>query len=192
MITQILHHQTRRINMEFQKLIEERRTIRKYSPEGKITKDELLTIIRAAQEAPSWKNSQTGRYYCVMSEEMVEKVSRECLPEMNQAKAKNASLIVTTFVHNHAGFQKDGTPDNELGNGWGCYDLGLQNENLILKAKELGYGTLIMGLRAGDKLREILSIPETETVVAVIAIGKAAEEPARPKRKDVEDIVRFY
>ena len=158
--------------MEFQKLIEERRTIRKYSPESRITKEDLLAVIRAAQEAPSWKNSQTGRYYCVMSEEMVEKVSRECLPEMNQAKAENASLIVTTFVHNHAGFQKDGTPDNELGNGWGCYDLGLQNENLILK--------------------EILSIPETETVMAVIAIGKAAEEPARPKRKDVEDIVRFY
>ena len=170
--------------MEFQKLIEARRTIRKYSPESRITKEDLLAVIRAAQEAPSWKNSQT--------EEMVEKVSRECLPEMNQAKAENASLIVTTFVHNHAGFQKDGTPDNELGNGWGCYDLGLQNENLILKAKELGYGTLIMGLRAGDKLREILSIPETETVMAVIAIGKAAEEPARPKRKDVEDIVRFY
>ena len=178
--------------MEFQKLIEERRTIRKYSPEGRITKDELLTIIRAAQEAPSWKNSQTGRYYCVTSEDMAEKVAKECLPEMNQAKAENASLIVTTFVHSHSGFQKDGTPDNELGNGWGCYDLGLQNENLILKAKELGYGTLIMGLRAGDKLRELLSIPETETVVAVIAIGKAAEEPARPKRKDVEDIVRFY
>ena len=178
--------------MEFQKLIEERRTIRKYRPESRITKEDLLAVIRAAQEAPSWKNSQTGRYYCVMSEEMVEKVSRECLPEMNQAKAENGSLIVTTFVHNHAGFQKDGTPDNELGNGWGCYDLGLQNEILILKAKELGYGTLIMGLRAGDKLREILSIPETETVVAVIAIGKAAEEPARPKRKDVEDIVKFF
>ena len=89
--------------MEFQKLIEERRTIRKYSPESRITKEDLLAVIRAAQEAPSWKNSQTGRYYCVMSEEMVEKVSRECLPEMNQAKAKNASLIVTTFVHNHAG-----------------------------------------------------------------------------------------
>ena len=112
--------------MEFQKLIEERRTIRKYSPESRITKEDLLAVIRAAQEAPSWKNSQTGRYYCVMSEEMVEKVSRECLPEMNQAKAENASLIVTTFVHNHAGFQKDGTPDNELGNGWGCYDLGLR------------------------------------------------------------------
>ena len=73
-----------------------------------------------------------------------------------------------------------------------CWVAVSLNENLILKAKELGYGTLIMGLRAGDKLREILSIPETETVMAVIAIGKAAEEPARPKRKDVEDIVRFY
>lgn len=48
------------------------------------------------------------------------------------------------------------------------------------------------GTSCRDKLREILSIPETETVMAVIAIGKAAEEPARPKRKDVEDIVRFY
>ena len=74
----------------------------------------------------------------------------------------------------------------------GSFSSWVLPENLILKAKELGYGTLIMGLRAGDKLREILSIPETETVMAVIAIGKAAEEPARPKRKDVEDIVRFY
>ena len=39
---------------------------------------------------------------------------------------------------------------------------------------------------------QTVSIPETETVVAVIAIGKAAEEPARPKRKDVEDIVKFF
>ena len=57
---------------------------------------------------------------------------------------------------------------------------------------ETAGAAMIMGLRSGDKLREILSIPETETVMAVIAIGKAAEEPARPKRKDVEDIVRFY
>ena len=178
--------------MEFQKLIEERRTIRKYSPEGKITKDELLTIIRAAQEAPSWKNSQTGRYYCVTSEDMVEKISKECLPEMNQPKAENAALIITTFVQNRSGFQKDGTPDNELGNGWGCYDLGLQNENLILKARELGYGTLIMGLREADKLREILDIPDTETIVAVIAVGKADESPNRPPRKELDEIARFF
>ena len=178
--------------MEFQKLMEQRRTIRKYSAEGRITKEDILTLIQAAQEAPSWKNSQTGRYYCVTSEDMVNRIRKECLPELNFAKTENTSFIITTFVHDHSGFQKDGTADNELGNGWGCYDLGLQNENLILKAEELGYGTLIMGLRDADKIREVLAIPETETVVAVIAVGRAAEEPARPRRKDVQDIVKFY
>ena len=178
--------------MEFQKLIEERRTIRKYSPESRITKEDLLAVIRAAQEAPSWKNSQTGRYYCVMSEEMVEKVSRECLPEMNQAKAENASLIVTTFVHNHAGFQKDGTPDNELGNGWGYYDLGLHDENFILRARELGLDTLIMGIRNEKAIREALSIPENELLGAVIAVGYRAINPDKPKRKTVNDILKLF
>ena len=102
--------------MKIQKLIEKRRTVRKYA-EG--------------------KNSQTGRYYCIMDEKDITRFRQECLPEMNAGKCENAVLIISTFVHNRAGFQKDGIADNELGNGWGCYDLGLQNENLILKAEEL-------------------------------------------------------
>ena len=110
---------------------------------------------------------------------------------MNAGKCENAVLIISTFVHDRAGFQKDGTADNELGNGWGCYDLGLQNENLVLKAAELGYGSLIMGIRDADKIREFLEIPQEETVVAVIAVGVPGEQPDRPKRKEVEEIVKF-
>ena len=51
--------------MEFQKLIEVRRSIRKYATDKKVTKEELMEMIGAAQEAPSWKNTETGRYYCV-------------------------------------------------------------------------------------------------------------------------------
>lgn len=178
--------------MEFQELIEKRRSIRKYSTDSKVSRDDILTIIKAAQEAPSWKNSQTGRYYCILSEDMTERFREECLPELNRTKSQNAALIVTTFVRDRAGFQKDGSPDNELGNGWGCYDLGLQNENLILKASELGYSTLIMGIRDADNIRKLLDIPQEEIIVAVIAVGKAAEEPARPKRREIEEIVRFY
>ena len=178
--------------MEFQELIEKRRSIRKYSTDGKVSRDDILTVIKAAQEAPSWKNSQIGRYYCILSEDMTERFREECLPELNRTKSQNAALIVTTFVRDRAGFQKDGSPDNELGNGWGCYDLGLQNENLILKASELGYSTLIMGIRDADNIRKLLDIPQEEIIVAVIAVGKAAEEPARPKRREIEEIVRFY
>lgn len=177
--------------MEFQKVLETRRTVRKYS-DG-VTREQMEELLRAAQEAPSWKNSQTGRYYCVLSEETVDKIRMECLPDAgNAGKSEHAALIITTFVHDRAGFQKDGSADNELGNGWGCYDLGLQNENLILKATDLGLSTLIMGLREADRLREILNIPETETIVSVIAIGKAAEEPIRPHRKPIEEIAKFF
>ena len=162
--------------MEFQNLIEKRRSVRKYVERNTVTKDEILSMIKAAQEA---------------DEKNVEQFRRECLPEMNAGKCENAVLLVSTFVHNRAGFQKDGTADNEIGNGWGCYDLGLQNENLILKAEELGYGTLIMGIRDADKIREFCSVPETETVVGVIAVGVPGEEPGRPKRKDTEEIVKF-
>lgn len=179
--------------MEFQKLIENRRTVRKYSADSKVTEEQIEELIHAAQEAPSWKNSQTGRYYCVMSDDLTEKIRQNCLPGANNAvKSEHAALIVTAFVHNRAGFQPDGMPDNELGNGWGCYDLGLQNENLVLKAAEMGLGTLIMGIRDADKIRELLEIPETETIVSVIAVGVPAEEPARPKRRELDTISKFF
>ena len=179
--------------MEFQTLIENRRSVRKYSSHTNITKEQIQQLVQVALEAPSWKNTETGRYYCVLSEEIVNKIRENCLPgARNAEKSEHAALIVTTFVHNRAGFQTDGTPDNELGNGWGCYDLGLQNANLILKATDLGLSTLIMGLREADKLREILSIPETETIAAVIAVGKAAEEPTRKPRKSLGEITKFF
>lgn len=179
--------------MEFQTLIENRRSVRKYSSHTNVTKEQIQQLVQAALEAPSWKNTETGRYYCVLSEDMSQKLRKECLCYANNdVKTEHAALIVTTFVHNRAGFQTDGTPDNEIGNGWGCYDLGLQNENLILKATELGLSTLIMGLRDGDKIREMLSIPESETIVSVIAVGKADEEPSRPRRRELEDVLKFF
>ena len=66
--------------MEFQKLIKKRRSVRKYSAGHTIPKEDILEMIRAAQEAPSWKNSQTGRYYCLLSEEMTQQFRTDCLP----------------------------------------------------------------------------------------------------------------
>ncbi len=179
--------------MEFQKVIESRRSMRKYNPEKKVSEEMIRELIDAAIQAPSWKNSQTARYYCVLSEKMLETVKRECLPEFNQRNCKDASaIIVTAYKMNKAGFEADHeTPTNELGNGWGIYDLGLHNENLILKAADLGLATLIMGIRNVDKLRELLNIPEEQQIVSVISVGYPADEPKRPVRKSIDDIAVF-
>lgn len=176
--------------MEFQLLIESRRSIRSYGPQRMVTKEQLKEIVGAAIQAPSWKNDQTARYYCIIDEKMHDEFLDNCLPEMNAKSAKNAALVVTSFVSNITGFsKKTGEPDNECGNSWGYYGLGLHNEIFILKAKELGLDTLIMGLRDSEKIRTIIDIPENEIIVSAIALGYATKESIKPKRKEVEDIL---
>lgn len=179
--------------MNLNEAIEARRSIRAYKADTTIEKSVVLDIIRTAQFAPSWKNSQTARYYVVMTSEKLAEVKKNCLPEFNQKNSGNAPvLIVTAFEKNHAGFNTEGIPDNELGNEWGAYDLGLQNMLLMLKAKEYGLDTLVMGIRNADALRAELSIPDSQEVVSVIALGYRDIEPAMPKRKDIDDITMIF
>ena len=178
--------------MELQKVIETRRSVRKYDASRKVTKEQISEIVQAAIQAPSWKNSQTARYHAVLSDELTKTMLNDCLPEFNAKNSEGAALVVTTFVANRAGFNREGQPDNEVGNGWGFYDLGLHNENFVLKAKEIGLDTLIMGIRDEKKIREVLQIPDAETIVAVIALGYGEQEPEMPKRKKPEDIVTYY
>lgn len=178
--------------MEFTTLLKERRSIRAYRPDITVEKETIEELLWAAGQAPSWKNSQTGRYYVVMSPEKVQEIRESCLPSFNQNSSSGAPvLIVTAFEKNRSGFERDGQPVNELGNQWGAYDLGLQNENLVLKARELGLDTLIMGIRDATKLRTLLSIPDSQEVVAVIALGYRNVNPDAPARKDVSEIAKF-
>ncbi len=174
--------------MEFRELIQERRSVRAYRSAP--THEELVRILKEAQLAPSWKNSQTTRWYVVETPDRLEEL-RQALHAANQNKVPNAAMIVSTYVRNIAGFTKE-VPDNEVENGWGAYDLGLHDAYLLLAAKNAGYDTLIMGLRDGQKIREILGIPENEEVLSVIAVGKRAEEPAFRPRKELEEIAKFF
>lgn len=179
--------------MELDTVLRERRSMRKYQAGKKVGRELVEEVIKAAILAPSWKNSQTARYDVIMSEDLLKQVRETCLPAFNQINSQDAPvLIVASFVKNCSGYENDGTPSNELGNGWGCYDLGMHNGNLLLKAKELGLDTLVMGIRDADKLRELLSIGEEREVVSVIALGCGAADPQMPKRKTVEEITRFY
>ena len=177
--------------MEFLELIEKRRSMRAYAPTEPISKETIEKLIYAAQQAPSWKNSQTGRYYVAMSCEAVEKIRNKCLPGFNRERTENVcAYIVTAFKKNVSGFSPDGTPVDGVGNSWGAYDLGLQNQNLILRAKELGYDTLIMGLKDDAVLSGIFNIPDDEQIMSVIAVGKGANSPEKPNRRSFEDVVK--
>lgn len=179
--------------MELNDAIKTRRSVRAYKANTTVDREAVIDIIATAQHAPSWKNSQTGRYYVVTDAEKLAEIKEKCLPEFNQKNCKYAPvLIVTAFEKGHSGFDNEKNPVNELGDQWGAYDLGLQNQLLILAAREYGLDTLVMGIRNEKALREQLNIPDTQQVVSVIAPGYRDIEPAMPKRKEIDEIVKFF
>ena len=174
----------------FDQLVASRRSVRSYDATKTITEDEVRTLIATAQEAPSWANVQGTRYYVVMSEE-----KREALKPIMGQNARNIAdvpvVIITTFKRGQSGFF-DGEASNELGDSWGAFDNGLSNAFLILKARDMGFDTLIMGLRDADGLHNLLSIPSDEAVTSVMALGYAKDRPRRPERKELYEIVKFF
>ena len=174
--------------MELNELMKIRRSCRSYA-EAKVCEEDIMEMIKAAQQAPSWKNSQTGRYYVALSDEAIESVFNS-LPGFNQNSSKNAAYIVTSFVPKISGGTGEGKMSEE-GDIWGGYDLGLQNAYMLLKASELGYDTLIMGLRDVSSLRKYFNIPEDEIVMAVIAIGKRNGDINMRPRKELDEILKI-
>lgn len=177
--------------MEFKEVMETRRSIRVYE-DKEVTDAQINALIHAAQMGPTWKNSQTTRYYVVNKDKaLLQQLKELGLPERNTVKVKDAPcLIVVTFVKNVSG-HTEGQPDNECGNGWGYYDAGLCSQNLLLAATNEGLGTLVMGIRDADKIREILNISEEEIIVSVLGLGYPAVTPEVNPRKEMDEVVKF-
>lgn len=174
----------------FDEVLNSRRSIRSYDATKKISEAEVRELLLATQEAPSWANQQPSKYYVAISPEKLAAV--QDMVGGNKDRIVNAPvLIVSTYERGKSGFFR-GNAANEVGDGWGAYDNGLSNCYLILKARAMGFDTLIMGMRESDKLRQLFSIPENETVMAVIALGYRTADPRHPNHRPLDDIVKFY
>lgn len=175
----------------FDEIVASRRSVRDYDASKSISQEEVLDLIKCAQEAPSWANQQPAKYYVAMSADKVAAV-KELVGEGNKRNTAGAPvMIVSTYVKARSGFFR-GNPANEIGDGWGAYDNGLSNAYLILKARERGFDTLIMGMRNSDELRKLFAIPDDECIMAVISLGYRASDPNRPDRKPTEEMVKFF
>ena len=175
----------------FDDVLATRRSIRDFDSSKEVTEAQVREILTAAQDAPSWTNSQPSRYYVAISPDKADAV-RELIGERNKQSTKGAPVfIVSTFVKGLSGFSR-GKIFNEIGDGWGAYDNGLGNAYLVLKARAMGFDTLIMGMRDSDALRALFGIPDGEEVMAVIALGHRASDPVKPTRKPLDEIAKFF
>ena len=172
--------------MELQKCLETRKSIRKYK-DTPVARETIQELVKAAQLAPSWKNTQVSKYYVAMGEAKKD-FSEKCLPTFNRNNTEDAPvLIATTVVDGLSGYTQQG--DTHLKHGFACFDNGLQVANFCLKATELGLGTLIMGLYKEAQVREFFNIPENEHIVAILGVGYPDQDPDAKPRKELDEIL---
>ena len=101
------------MEMKFSELIEARRSVRKYA-KAEISKNEMAKIVEEALNAPSWKNTETTRYYAAIGDDAKAKIWSDALPSFNSASSANAAaLVAVTFVPGESGYLGD-TPADEL------------------------------------------------------------------------------
>ena len=176
--------------METLQAIKTRRSVRAYQ-DRPIEKDVLEEVLRAALMAPSWKNTQTAGYIVVESPEMKEQLLA-ALPSHNAGIVSTAPVaVVMTTQTGRSGYERDGSFTTKKGDGWEMFDAGIACQTLCLAAWEKGLASCIMGIYDEDKLPRLLHVPEDQIVTAVVALGYPAQTPDCPKRKALEEKVRY-
>lgn len=177
--------------MEAIACIEGRRSIRKYKNE-KVSHEVVEKIVEAASMAPSWKNTQIARYVVIEDEGMLEKIAAECTNDFNAKTIRSAAaLVAVTIIKNRCGYERDGSFTTVKGDSWQMFDAGVATQTFCLAAHNYGVGSVIMGIFDYDKVAELIEMPETQEMTALIAIGYPDEEPEAPKRKSVADLVSY-
>ena len=179
--------------MDAQQCILTRRSVRKFA-DRPVGREVLEQVVALAAYAPSWKNTQISRYIAIEDPAVKQEiVDRFCLPGTNNPSiiASCPVLIAQTFLTGRSGFNRDGTYNTDREDGWQYYDCGIAAQTLCLAAHDLGLGTVIMGVFDRKGLEEYLQLPEGQELMALIALGWPADEPAAPKRKDVETLLSY-
>ncbi len=169
-----------------------RRSVRQFTDQT-IDHELLSEIIGTVSYYPSWKNTQIVRFVAVEGDKK-DRLAKECTDMWpNNGKIIDAAPLVmaVTIIKNRSGFERDGSYSTNKKDGWQMYDAGIASQTLCLAAHEAGIASVILGLFDDVKAASILEIPEDREVAALIPMGYAAETPAVPKRKPVEELLTF-
>lgn len=171
--------------------IKTRRSIRKFEDRA-VEPEVIADIVDVAAFAPSWKNSQTTRYIAVLDKDLKDRLAKECMMgfEYNIGTASGApAMMVITTVNGRSGYERDGSATTSKGTHWQSFDAGIATQTFVLAAHEAGLSTVIMGIFDEEKVKEVIGVPEDQSVSALVALGYAADEPQAPKRKCADDLL---
>ena len=101
------------------------------------------------------------------------------------------TIVIQTIVTGICGYEQDGSFSTSKGASWEMYDAGISAQTFCLAAHEYAVGTVIMGVFDEEILKNIVTIPENESVTAIIGMGYFEKNGTIPKHKAVNEVLRF-
>lgn len=199
---------------DFNKIIAERKSIRKYDPEVKISKVEMTEMLKLASTAPSAANIQPWRVVVVELDEAKATLEPVLMGNKLQNETSSAMLLIFGDLLAYENVERiyDEAVEKQLmplevreqqvstiRAGYSSLptevlrevvktDASLFAMQLMLIARSYGYDTNPMTGFYQDQLAETFSLdPERYVPVMILSIGKAVEEGYRSIRLTVDE-----
>ena len=169
--------------MNFNELIKDRYSVRKYKEED-IPAEILDRIIEAGMYAPTACNNQPQKIYIAKSKEAIDKL-KECTPF-----TFDAPVVMVIGYDKTLSWQNKRMPGYESGET----DAAIVTTQMMLSAWNEGIGSCWVGVFNADEVSAALGLPENIRVTALMPMGYADMEAGprhsqfREKDEMVEEI----
>jgi len=200
--------------MELDEAINKRTSVR-YFLEKPVPEEDVIKLIESAIRAPTASGLENWLFVVFKSDDAREKLYeliakgmemyyRDILPEEKIAKLRKrmyeegmykAPVYIAVFTDRKTRFLR-GKEFEEVEFIWSVESAAMAIQNLMLKAVELGLGTVYIGITnfrgIEEKVRELAGLDENHYLVGVIPVGYPKNEPKpRKRKKGVKDVLRF-
>ncbi|MBF2057916.1 MAG: nitroreductase family protein [Cyanobacterium sp. T60_A2020_053] len=191
--------------------ITERRSVKYYDPEHKMTDEEIRSLMEYTLLSPTSFNMQNWRFVVVKDQEVKNQLKSA---SFNQAQVSDASIVVlicgdlkayekepqrywrnapeavqNEMIPMMVGFYND---KPELQRDEAMRSAGIAGQTIMLAAKAMGYDTCPMVGFDFQKVAEIINLPDDYVLSFMIVVGKAVK-PARERagQLDLAEVVSF-
>ena len=171
-----------RFVMDFQKLMDTRRSVRAYRPDP-VPEALLQQVLEAARLAPSACNRQPFRVVVIRTRGR----EAELLRVYPKEWFVKAPLVLAVCA------VPEGAWIRSRYDGWSAAetDATIAMDHILLAAADLGLGTCWIAAFDPTAAREVLGLPAGVVPVAFTPLGWPADAPGPKERKPLEELVRY-
>ncbi len=144
-----------------------------FDPNFDLTDEQIEQLLRAAQWAPSWGNSQPWHYLVATRGSKTSELLVSTLTRGNLAWVPRVSVV---FV----GVIQVGTVEEKEPSPVALYDAGQAAAHITLQAQAMGLNAHQFSGFDHEAFAELIGVPRTHQVVPAIAVGRLADSAAVP------------